>query len=406
MKIIHVITDLNTGGAEIILHRLLDHIDRGRFAPVVISLTEQGPIGRRIESLGIPVESLGMRRGVPDPTAVIRLAHRLRHHQPSVVQTWMYHADLLGGLAARLGCAAPVAWGVHTSHLDPKTTRTSTQLTVKACARLSRHIPDRIVCCAESSRILHERLGYPPDRMISIPNGTDLELFRPDPAARRSVRQELGLSDDTLLVGMLARFDPQKDHRGLIKAAAILKAPAHVHFLLCGSGLNWDNVELAGWISDAGLCDRVHLLGVRQDPPRIQASLDIAVLSSAYGEAFSLAVGEAMACGVPCIVTDVGDSARIVGDTGMVVPPGGPQALACALSRMIGMDHHERSALGTLARERIGQHFSLSRMVEGYSALYDEMRDRSDRRARRQKVADQMPQDGSPWKLNDVERKG
>ncbi len=332
----HVITDLSTGGAEIMLLKLISHLDRQRFATRVISLTTSGPIGDRLEGLGVPVQALGMRPGSPDPVAVFRLAGWLRATPPALVQTWMYHADLVGGIASRLAGRAPVIWGIRNSNLDVLRSRRSTRWTVKLCAWLSRWVPRQIVSCSETARRIHVELGYTADKMVVIPNGFNLDLFCPDGSARASVRQELGISAGAKLVGLVGRFDPQKDHYSFVQAAADIQARLpEAHFLLCGDGITWENPALAGWIDAQGLREHFHLLGRREDIPRLSAALDVACSSSAYGEAFSNVLGEAMACGVPCAVTDVGDSAYIVGDTGKVVAPNDPHALAGAVVELL-----------------------------------------------------------------------
>lgn len=380
----HIITDVTTGGAEIMLLKLLSHIDRERFASRVISLTNGGPIGERLEGLGIPVQALGMnnplfvgmRPGFPDPGAVLRLAGWLRGNPPDLVQTWMYHADLVGGIAARLAGRAPVIWGIRNSNLDVLHSRRSTRWTMKVCALLSKKIPARIVSCSETARRIHVNLGYAADRMLVIPNGFDLDLFRPDPQGRASLRQELGLSPEARLVGLVARFDPQKDHQTFIQAAAEVSARyTGVEFLLCGDGITWANAKLAGWIEERGLRDCFHLLGRREDIPRLSAALDVACSSSAYGEAFPNVLGEAMACGVPCVATDVGDSAYIIGNTGKVVPPNDPQSLAGAVVELLELPANRRHELGEDARRRMQQNFDIRAVVNRYEQLYNSLLD-------------------------------
>jgi glycosyltransferase involved in cell wall biosynthesis len=372
----HIITDVSTGGAEIMLLKLLSHIDRQRFASRVISLTTGGSIGDRLEGLGIPVQALGMRPGFPDAGAVLRLAGWLRGNPPNLVQTWMYHADLVGGIAAHLAGRAPVIWGIRNSNLDVVHSRRSTHWTVKICAFLSNKIPERIVSCSETARRIHVNLGYAADRMLVIPNGFDLDLFRPDPQGRASLRQELGFLPEARLVGLVARFDPQKDHQTFIRAAAKVRARnAGVEFLLCGDGITGENAQLVGWIEELGLRDCFHLLGRREDIPRLSAALDVACSSSAYGEAFPNVLGEAMACGVPCVVTDVGDSAYIIGNTGKVVPPNDPEALAGAVVELLELPADRRHELGEAARRRVQQNFDIRAVVNRYEQLYSSILD-------------------------------
>jgi glycosyltransferase involved in cell wall biosynthesis len=283
----------------------------------------------------------------------------------------MHHADLIGGLAAKLAGSIPVAWGIHNSSFDPRFTKATTIWTVSTCARLSGVLPERIVCCSDASRRAHARMGYASDKMVVIPNGFDLTVFLPDPEARQSVRQEMGIDDDTPLIGLVARFDPYKDHRNFVEAATTLHAQVHdCHFLLCGDGMTWQNSALAGWIERAGIAEQCHLLGMREDIPRLMAALDIASTASS-SEAFPMAVGEAMACGIPCVVTDVGDSAIIVGGTGVVVAARDPQALAAGWTKLLlGMNRDQRRQLGSAARERIRERYDIGSVVEQYERLY------------------------------------
>ena len=369
-RVAHVITGLNPGGAEMMLFKLLSAMDRVVFKPEVISLTGMGPLAERIQALDITVRALGMRRGVPNPLSLLRLAVWLRRSKPDVIQTWMYHADLIGGIAAKLVGGIPVIWGIRHSNLDPQGSKRKTIWTANACARLSNWLPTQIVCCSEASLPVHAALGYATRKMCVIPNGFDLDVFRPDPSARRSVRAELGIPEDTLLIGMFARFHAQKDHRNFVEAAALLHAHhPDIHFLLCGDSITWENRVLSGWIVTASIHEHCHLLGPREDIPRLAAALDIAS-SSSFGEGFPNVVGEAMSCGVPCVVTDVGDSDRIVGTTGRIVAAKDPEALAMAWKEMIDLGEEGRRRLGVAARKRVMDRFELSKIVKKYEALY------------------------------------
>lgn len=375
MKVTHVIGTLADGGAEIMLYRLLSNTDNTKVESRVIALRDFiDPWGHRLREMGIPVEVLGLERGVPNPMGVARLARMLRADRPDVVQTWMWHSDLIGGLAAKLAGGIPVAWGVHSSGLEHQSTKRTTVWTSQLCTLTSSWLPERIVCCADASRRAHERMGYPSQKMQVIYNGFDLSRFKPDPEARPSVREEIGAAEDALLIGMMGRFDAPKDHRNFIRAAALLrKLMPGVEFVLCGQGVDRENQELSRWSREAGIEGCLHLLGRRADVPRITAALDVASLSSSYGEAFPLVLGEAMACGVPCVTTDVGDSAVIVGDTGIVAPPRDPVALAESWLEILEMSPARRAALGSAARRRIEENFDLSDAVRRYEELYAEI---------------------------------
>jgi glycosyltransferase involved in cell wall biosynthesis len=371
IKIVHIINSFEYGGAEIMLGNLLARTDRARFEPLVVSLIDDLRLADGIVAAGIPVRVLGMRSGVPDPRALVRLACLLRRERPHVVQTWMDHSNLIGGLAARLAAPTVLVWGVHHCRHVRGLTKGTTLLTVAACARLSRRLPVAIVCCSEESRSEYERRGFMAEKLLVISNGFDTTAFRPDSGVRIEVRRELGLGADVPLVGLVARYDPVKDHRTFLRAAAHLRRRVPgVHFLLCGDHVDGENAELVADVELLGLGDCCHLLGPRRDMARIQASLDVAT-SSSISEAFSLCLGEAMACGVPCVATDVGDSAAIVGETGRVVPPRAAWSLAGAWEELLNLDPVDRSRLGLAARHRIREHYDLTTVARRYESLYE-----------------------------------
>jgi glycosyltransferase involved in cell wall biosynthesis len=366
-----IITGLSTGGAEVMLLKLLEHIDRNQFSFHVFSLTDLGDVGPRIAALGVPVEAIGMARGTLDPRAVFRLARRLREIRPDLVHTWMYHADLLGGLAARFAGVRAIAWALHNTNLDCHKTKASTRLVVRLNALASHWLPSGILSCAVAARDIHAAIGFAAHKIVVIPNGFDVSRYRPDPSARTSVREELRVSEDTPLVGVVGRFDPQKNHAGFIEAAGLLRhSRPDVHFVLVGAGLDAENHELAVAAQCAGLDAAVHWLGRRGDMPRLMAAFDVLASSSSYGEAFPMVIGEAMACGVLCAVTDVGDSAAMIAHTGRVVPPGDMRGLAGAMHALLALDPIERIALADAARERIEQHFEIGHVARQYEGYY------------------------------------
>ena len=373
-RLVHVITSLDRHGAQVMLYELIKATDPSRFHSAVISLSVPGPLQAQIADLGVPVYSLGISGGRPSLGGLMRLAHRLRALSPDLVQTWMYHADLLGGGAARLMTSAPVVWGLHNSNLDPRTTKWATRATVWSCARLSRLVPRRILSCSRVAMRLHRDLGYDAGRMVVIPNGFDLESYQPDRGHYAAIRAELSIAPDAILVGMVARYHPQKDHRNFINAAArVARHRPETRFVLVGEGVSDTTQELGALIRETGVAERFRLLGPRTDIPRLTAAFDCAVTSAAFGEAFPLVIGEAMACGVPCVATDVGDSALMVGETGRVVPPGDPVALARAIESVLCLSAEERRALGAAARQRIRTDYALPVIADRYQALYSEL---------------------------------
>ncbi len=373
MKLLFIITGIGVGGAERMLLKVASGLSP-RFDPVVVSL-EDTPDGLAPEfrDAGIRLQTLGMRGARSAPAGLARLVGLIRRERPDAVSTWLYHADLIGGLAARLAGVSAVAWNIRNGSLSGSTSPLGTRAVLKLNARLSTLLPRRILCCSEAARRIHVELGYDPGRFDIIPNGFDLTHFRPDPAARAAVRAELAIPEDAPLVGLIARFDPQKNHREFIEAAANLRRrlPA-AHFLLAGEGCDAGNPELTGWLARGGdLAGSFRLLGRRSDVPRLTAALDVAASSSVYGEAFPNVLGEAMACGVPCVATDIGDSALILGTTGRIVPPQQPAALADALHDVLSMAPAARAALGLAARQRVSSNFELGAIRRRYEQAFD-----------------------------------
>lgn len=366
-----MVTDLGRGGAQVMLKRLAVGLQLSGVTNTVISLSGVTPHFESLRDYGVGVQSLGMQAWRPSLLAVGRLSRLMQAAQPDVVHTWMYHANLIGGVAARMAGVAPVVWGLHHTPTPEEPLKLLTRLVMRATTLVSSRVPARIACCAEAAREAHARLGYPDDRMVTITNGFDTTEFVPDAAARRSVRGELGAPDEAPLIGLMARFHSQKGHRTFISAAGVLseRCPT-AHFVLAGTRVNRANDELRAWIQESGLTGRCHLLGLRDDMPRLMAACDI-VTSAGLGEAFPLVLGEAMSCGVPCVTTDVGDSAALVGDTGLVVPPGDPDRLAAAWADLLSLPDDERRQLGQRARARVVSHFSLERCQREYLALYE-----------------------------------
>jgi glycosyltransferase involved in cell wall biosynthesis len=370
MKVTHIITGLDAGGAETMLHKLLSRLIMAGVCNEVICLTSGGPMEDKIRALGVPVKALGMGRGRLGLIRFAELVRRLRKSRPDLVQTWMYHADLVGGVAARLAGCRSIVWNIRHSNLDSKLNRRHTLWAARLCSVLSKSIPTRIICNSEGSARIHAEFGYAGDRMIVIPNGFDLKYFRPMPEVRAEVRMEFGLPEHALLVGLIARYHPQKDHGNFLQAAAkVVSVNTGVAFLLVGKDVEPGNVEIETLLDRYSLRDRVHLLGHREDIPRLTAALDVAC-SSSLGEGFPNAIGEALAAGIPCVVTDVGDSGFLVGAAGMVVPSGNSVALAGALLSILGMDYETRRSLGNAGRERVMSKFNLQAVTDEYLNLY------------------------------------
>lgn len=372
IKVVHIITGLNAGGAEMMLYRLLSRTDRSRFNSMVISLTGRGRMADALEALQVPVVSLDMRSGGDVFRGLKNLIRPLRRYRPHIIQTWLYHADLVGMIAQRFAPGSHLCWNLRCAELEKGDVPGGT-LVLRRLLSLFSGIPDVVMVNSNGGQRAHQALGYHPRRWVILHNGFDIESCRRVPAERADMRRELGASDETSLVGLIARFDPLKDHANFVRAAGLLAAGRpQVRFVLVGRGVDSANATLMQQIQDAGLNGRCHLLGERDDAVRIMAALDLAV-SASYSEGFPNAIGEAMACGVPCVVTEVGDSAFLVGDTGMIVPPRNPEAMAGGCAKLLDMPAAERASLGNAARRRIEQFFSLDVVTERYQRIYEEL---------------------------------
>lgn len=372
LRIVHVITGLGQGGAESVLWRLSTF--PGQDAEhIVVSLTDDGLYGERLRAVGVAVHALGMPRGRITLGGFLALRRLIAEARPDAVQTWMYHADLIGGLAARLAGVRAIAWGIRNSGAHLERSSRSARMVLRACALLSGVLPGAIVCAAQNAAERHAAKGYRRDRMVVIANGYDLSRYAPDAAARARVRAEWGLDGDVPVIGCVARWDPLKDHANLLRAVAALVRDgrdAGLRCVLVGRGMTADNPDLMAWVDKLDLRERLVLAGPSDDVPAVMNGLDLHVLSSC-AEGFPNVVAEAMACGVYCVATDVGDAAYIIGDTGVVVPPEQPEALARGIeSALREVAARGRGRAGEAGRARVLEHFDLARMVQRYIAVW------------------------------------
>lgn len=367
LRVAHVITGLERGGAETMLYRLLSALANHPVESCVISLGNRGTLADAIAALGVEVVALGMTNPLDAPRALWQLSRHLRKWRPDVIQAWMYHGNLAASLAT-LFSRIPVVWGIHHSVMDG--IQPVTKALVWLSAFLSKFCPRRIVCCGESALRAHRRLGFSNDKLIVVANAWDTDAWCPRPELRASGRADLGLADDDLVVGAVGRFHPMKDYRCLLASVAQLGDEGlRPKVVLCGRGLDPANAELGEWIDEFGLSGQVLALGERNDVAALMNGFDVFCLSS-HTEALPLVVGEAMASGVPCVVTNVGDVRELVGDSGRVVPPRDPRALAEALATTLALTSDERARCGAAARARVASLYSLTQMTERYLTLW------------------------------------
>lgn len=366
MKILHLISTLDTGGAEQNLFRLITAMNKTYFQNYPVSMIRPGIVGYNLECKGVQVHSLNMKKGVPDLRSILRLRFMTSLIRPDIIQCWMYHANLMG---LTIMDFKRTLWGIRCSDMDLDLYGPVYRFTVKSGMKLS-GIPSMVVTNSHAGRNTHQKLGFHPKKWAIIPNGFDTRLFKPDKAARGLIRSELNIPEKDFVIGLIARLDPMKDHGTFFKAARMfLSSNPSAHFILAGKGLSSSDERILSIAGDIVQTGRINLLGERHDIPQIMNALDIATLSS-LSEGLPNTIGEAMATGIPCVATDAGDSSLLVGDSGVIIQKSDPSALCTAWQHLLNAGSAYRKNLGISARQRIIDHYSLTSMVQAYEDLY------------------------------------
>lgn len=380
MKILHVITGLGLGGAEAMLAKLVGASNDARH--VVVSLSGHGAIALEIEHAGGLVYHLRVDNFSRAPAGLRRLCAIVRHERPDIIQGWLNHGNLFAALAKlTAGSEAPLTYNVRQSLLGMRFEKWHTRQVIRIAGRLS-PLTSAIIYNSNTGATDHESIGYDSTKRRYVPNGFDTNRFYPDATRRSATRADLGIGEDDIVVGLIARFDPWKNHESFFSAASeILKVEPAVRFLLAGEGMIAENEALAALIKDPQVRERTLLIGPRYDMPDIHRVLDIACNVS-HGEGFPNAIGEAMATAVPCVVTDVGDMREILGDAGIVCEKS-PAAMVKGILELIQVDGQRRLFLGSRARQRIEANYSLPAIVSRYEAIYQQLIDEQKSRARR-----------------------
>ena len=370
MKILHIIGNLDQGGAEKVLYDLVLNSDRSKFEHTVVSVSDLGYYGEYLLSAGIECYQLKVAKF--RLFRVFKIFKVIKNTSPDIIQSWMYHSNLFT-VILKLIWHKNIIWGIHSGGLFTEIGKKSTIL-VRVLGALFSKVPTKIIYCAESAAVEHLKDGYDKTKTKIITNGYDLTKYdKQSSELANQIRRRFGINEDTLVIGSVGRFHPVKDHKNLLDALKVVKnSGKKFKLIMIGSNLDYKNQVLMKWIKDNGLVNDIHLLGVREDLEILYPVMDVCVLSS-RSEAFPNVVCEAMASGVPCVVTDVGDAARIVGETGYVVPKQNPKILAEMIIKMIEIGKEERIQLGIRARKRMEENYSLPKMIMKYENLYLEI---------------------------------
>ena len=370
-RILNLVNSLDVGGAQTVLSRLAGGLDQQGFEQSVVSVLPPGKITPWFTEAGIPVQSLDARGLFSGIRGVFRMARIIRKEKPDLIQTWMFHSAIIGELAGLLSMRSPrVLWSIHHTKLGKESSKFTTRMIQRTLAFLSSRSPERIIYCSQSSQDLHIEDGFDASKSQLIFNGTDIELYKADDSAKQEVRDRYNIPMDAPVVGMAGRYHPQKDFANLLRAFALVqKSIPEAHLIACGPDVSRDTEALREL---ADLCpspSQVHLIGSHLNMQKIYPAFSLASLSSCEGEAFPLVLGEAMACEVPCVATDLGDSALIIGDTGKIVQPRDSEALAVAMVDMLSLGESLQEK-GKQARQRVADRFALSLCVNTHADLY------------------------------------
>ena len=364
---------LEVGGAEIQLSLLARHLDPARFDVVVVTFYERGALLEELRIAKIPLHGIGKagRWNLIGPYR--RLVEILNVFEPDIVHSFLGPPNVMASLAKPRLTNCRLVWGFRASNMDLARYDWSFRLT-EFLQRILNRRPDHIVLNSHAGREIALSRGFPAAMQSVIPNGIDTDKFKRDPGTGRSLRQAWGISPNSRLIGIVARLDPMKDHRTFLRAASLAsRNDPDLKFICVGDGAPDYRAELKRLASRLGLDTSVIWTGERRDMPAIYSALDAATLTSAFGEGFPNAVGEAMACGVPCVVTDVGDAAIIVDETGIVVPPGQTEALANAWETLASETADQVRARAVSSRDHIVQNFSVAAMIQRHADLYQHL---------------------------------
>lgn len=357
MRVLFVIRSLARGGAEQQLTTLARGLAARGHAVAIATFYDHNPLAAAVEGSDVEVHSLG-KRGRWDVIGFFRRFLRfVRAFRPDVVHPYLSAQNVTVTLCKPL-LGAPIVWGVRSGAGDLSRYDRMTAWFYRHEGRFAR-FADAVIANSESGRRHAIAIGYPAEKITVIPNGIDSARFRPDAHLRAEMRAEWHVPESVTLVGVVARFDAMKDHDTFLRAAAIVAAQARdeVRFVLIGTG---EQPSLAALARELGIAERVRMVALGGDVVAMANALDVAVSSSYMFEGFSNAVAEAMACGTPAVVTDVGDSRLIVADDRFVVPPRQPELLAKAILRMLEALPEKR---GTV-RERIVTEFGVEKLVD------------------------------------------
>lgn len=357
-KLFFISTVLETGGAETVLYNIVKELYT-EYEIRVASLGSEGDIGKKISDLNIPVVGFKLNPNFPSMHSIFKLLLYTKNYNPNVIITWQYHANFLAGLICKLSGFSNIIWSIHHSDINSKNTKLRTRIIIWISSYLSHFVPRKIHFCSEKSLKNHVKIGFCKTKCHYIPNGFNLSKFRKNLESQKSVKNELGVEQNSQIVGHIARFDLIKNHKLFLDMGEIiLNKFSHLHLVLVGLNVDKNNATLMEWMSESNFKNRIHLLGYRTDIPMLLNSFNICVLTS-HSEAFPIILGESMACEVPCISTNVGDAATILAETGIIVDSFNKEEFAIACEKLLKLNPEDLRELGVSARKRVIENYDI-----------------------------------------------
>ena len=370
-KILHVITSLDRGGAEKVLYQLVTSDEENLHE--VICLGKEGFFTKKLRNKGILVHSLNLKKYGFNFIGLFKMYKIITNNSALIVQTWMYHADLIGGLLCWFASKENVIWGIRNSNLDKKNSKFTTKIVVFLLSKFSKYIPKRIISCSEEAAKIHINLGYDKNKFIIIHNGFKTNEIKPNSKKIFRIKKLLKISEKEMVFGSIGRWDSQKDYENLFSALSMVKNKINPwKLILAGNELNNTNNNLIKLIKNFNLEKNIILVGFRKKITTIINCFDLHILSSGYGEAFPNVLAEAMSCEIPCISTTVGESPNIIGETGWSVPPKDSlklsRAIMDAMQEFKRIDNWKKRKIN--ARKRIVDNFSFEKMLNNYNSIW------------------------------------
>ena len=362
---------MSTGGAERALSNILAGGLSKEFQNEVISLKDMGTFGEKISNSGVKVSTLNISHSIPSLNSWRKLKGIVKRFEPDIIQGWMYHGNLAAYLAhAHIHKESTLFWNIRHSLSDIKKEKPLTRKIIKL-NRLFSSNPQHVIFNSKVAQTQHLAFGLNKGNAITISNGFDIDHLKPSLTNGKRLKEQLGIPENYLCIGHVARNHPMKNHTGFVQSVCeTLANHPNTAIIMCGKGIDSSNASLTE-IIPSNLRENFYFLGERDDIREIMQALDLFCLTSLWGEAFPNVLGEAMACGVTCIATDVGDSHYILGETGYHVNAEDPQAFANKLEEALSNGIENLNTRGKNSRARIVELFSLDHITRKYISIYE-----------------------------------